>query len=264
MKITCPSCSSSLKVTERHYGKRVKCPGCREVIEVPEPVEELENFLEDDEDAAPRTRSTVAKRTRTCPMCGAKNSVARSECDHCGEPLRGSDGEHPSHRLWRDGKILIMHKKAKLPDRCIKTNGPADRWLRRKLYWHHPLIFLTLLGGLLIYVILALVLRKSADIKVGLCHDAYRRRIYAIVLGWLLGLGMFVGSFAVLGLSRPGQVGAEIWLMPLGLILTVVIAVISTRIASVVSPTKITDQYVWLKGVHPDYLAEFPDWPGEE
>ena len=27
-----------------------------------------------------------------------------------------------------------------------------------------------------------------------------------------------------------------------------------------VSPSRIDADYVWLKGVHPDYLASFPEW----
>jgi hypothetical protein len=30
----------------------------------------------------------------------------------------------------------------------------------------------------------------------------------------------------------------------------------------VVSPAKIDDKFVWLKGVNEDYLNRFPEWPG--
>ena len=48
--------------------------------------------------------------------------------------------------VWRDGRLLVMHKSAQLPDRCVKSNQPADGRLLRKMYWHHPLIFLSLLA----------------------------------------------------------------------------------------------------------------------
>ena len=31
----------------------------------------------------------------------------------------------------------------------------------------------------------------------------------------------------------------------------------------VVSPTRITKRYIWLKGVHPGFLATLPPFPGE-
>jgi hypothetical protein len=33
--------------------------------------------------------------------------------------------------------------------------------------------------------------------------------------------------------------------------------------ARMVAAKRITDDYVWLKGVHPDYLATLPPWPYE-
>jgi hypothetical protein len=38
-------------------------------------------------------------------------------------------------------------------------------------------------------------------------------------------------------------------------------AIIYGLVASrLVAPTRITKDYVWLKGVHPDFLAELPPW----
>ena len=28
-----------------------------------------------------------------------------------------------------------------------------------------------------------------------------------------------------------------------------------------VHPKKIDEQFIWLKGVHPDFLAKYPEWP---
>jgi len=35
-------------------------------------------------------------------------------------------------------------------------------------------------------------------------------------------------------------------------------------IAGIVVPKRISKTHVWLKGVHPDYLADLPEWPGEK
>ncbi len=263
MQIECPSCSAPLKARAEHIGRKVRCPKCSEVITITDPDErvELDEFLEPDDD------SPAATGGRLCPMCGAHNSYRVVACTKCGEELGGGivDGNQKVRRgVWRDGNRLVMHQDAKLPERCVKTNGPADRWLRRKLYWHHPAVYLSICGGLLIYVILALVLRKQADIRVGLCDAAYRKRITAMIVGWVVGLGSFGIVFAGIASSTPQDAGLAPILIPLGLMAGVVGVIVSVMIANCVSPTRITDKYVWLRGVHRDYLAELPEWPGEE
>lgn len=198
-------------------------------------------------------------------MCGAKNRPSAEECHACGEPLSPGSAVG-AFGVWRDGNKLVMNKAATLPYRCVKTNGEADLLLRRKLSWHHPLIFLSICAGLLVYVILALVLRKTADIRVPICHEIRQRRLIAIAAGWLVGLcglGILFGGVA-LGENNP-QWQAYVGLIFLAtLIVSVTGIVICARIANIVTPARITEKYVWLKGVHPDYLEPLPDWPGLE
>ena len=35
--------------------------------------------------------------------------------------------------VWRDGKILVMAKVARLPSRCVKCNAPATFRLKRTI-----------------------------------------------------------------------------------------------------------------------------------
>ena len=95
--------------------------------------------------------------------------------------------------LWRQGRTLVMHKQAALPDRCVKSNEPAGGYrLRRQLSWHHPAIFLSVLIGLLIYVVLAVVLSKRATIHIGLSERWRRKRRRRILVGWMLALAGFI------------------------------------------------------------------------
>ena len=69
-----------------------------------------------------------------------------------------------SQGLYCKGRVLVMHKRAVLPDRCVKSNQPAEgRRLRRNLYWHHPAIYLTILISLLIYIICADLAEARTD-----------------------------------------------------------------------------------------------------
>jgi phage shock protein PspC (stress-responsive transcriptional regulator) len=94
--------------------------------------------------------------------------------------------------LWRKGNVLVMHKMAPLPDICLMSNQPATRRLKRNLQWHHPLIAITILAGLLVYVILALILTKRATIHIPLTEEWYERRKRRMIFSWCAGLA-FLG-----------------------------------------------------------------------
>jgi hypothetical protein len=146
-----------------------------------------------------------------------------------------------------------MTKQAQLPDRCVKCNAPTHHKLKRNLRWHHPALYILILGGFLFYLILALVLSKTATINVGLCetHSAARKR--DILITWILVLLSIVSfSFAV--------AMEEMSVFFIGLMLFLGAVIYGIVKARVVAPQKIDDQYVWLTGVTPQYLQQFPEW----
>ena len=162
--------------------------------------------------------------------------------------------------LWRQGTLLIMDKLATLPDRCVKSNVPTERRLKRSLSWHHPSIFLAVLAGLLIYVLLALVLRKTATIWIGLSEEWFARRRRAMIISWmfvLISIAMVTGGIATI--DRSSAFG---WLIGGGVVLFLVGAIYGLVAARMVSPTRITDTHIWLKGVCPEFLHSLPEWPG--
>jgi hypothetical protein len=168
--------------------------------------------------------------------------------------------------LYCKGKQLVMHKMARLPDRCVKSNEPVSgERLRRKLSWHHPLVYLALffgIIGLVIYVILSLVLQKKATIYVGLSEEWFRKRRRAMWIGWttvLLGLAALAGSIVILVNSKGGTWAG--WGIPLGIVMFLGGAIYGLLASRMVAPARITDDYVWLKGVHPEFLADLPPWP---
>ncbi len=167
--------------------------------------------------------------------------------------------------LYRKGDQLVMRKDAYLPARCVKSNQPVEgRRLKRKLSWFHPLIYLSLLAGVLIFAILAIVLQKRATIYIGLSPEWFRKRRRALWIGWvmgLLGLATLIGSIVILAAfeDRAAWVGLAGLLSSLVLIFAA--AIYGSAASRMVSPVRITDDYVWLKGIHPDFLADLPPWP---
>lgn len=161
--------------------------------------------------------------------------------------------------LWRRGNVLVMRKGSQLPARCVKSNQPTSRWLKRRLYWHHPAIYLTILLHILIYVILALILRKTATIYVGLSDEWFAKRHRAMFIGWFLvlaGVGLFIAS-----LATGNRSDAFPWLLVASPLVFVGGAIYGLLAARMVAAERISDEYVWLKGVHPSFLADLPEWP---
>lgn len=181
-----------------------------------------------------------------CARCGFQNLSTDWQCYQCRTALN-------SGSVWRKNSVLIMTRHALLPDRCIKCNDPAERKLKRNLSWHHPALYLVIFAGALFYVLVALILRKTATIEVGLCenHSALRRR--DIIITWILGL-LSVGSFFLAAqLEDLSFVGTGVLLI----LSAVIYGIVRVR---VVTPTKIDENLIWLKGFDRNYLADFPEW----
>ena len=207
----------------------------------------------------------AAGDTGRCAECGqtvSRNDLLRYEnswiCARC-KPIffqRLREGAAPpaSLLIWRSDRLLVMSQGAELPDRCVKCNAPAHgQRLRRKLYWHSPYIYLLILLNLLIYVIVAMIVRKRAQVEVGLCEPHRSQRRLAIGLGWLMGLG----GLALFILSLVNNWG---WFALLGFVLFITGLVWGAAKGPVISAKKIDPQFVWVKGVCRDYLATLPEW----
>lgn len=157
--------------------------------------------------------------------------------------------------VWRNNSVLVMTKDAVLPGRCVKCNAHTEERLRRKLTWHHPALYLLVLVSILIYVIVALVVRKTATVDVGFCpeHRAARKRHTAIT--WALGL-MSVLSLILAAVLEDGMF---VFVAVAFLFATAIYGIITLR---VVAPTRIDEHTVWLRGVDANYLQELPEWSG--
>ena len=160
-------------------------------------------------------------------------------------------------RLWRTPKDLVMAKEATLPDRCVKCHAPATgERLKRNLYWHPPWIYILILASLLIYVIVALIIRKRATIHIGLCDEHRAARRNAIALGWgilLAGIGTIIAAISF----------SSGWAGLTGGVLIIAGTIYGSVRGRVVSAARIDDQHLWLRGVCPAFLDTLPEWTGK-
>ena len=168
---------------------------------------------------------------------------------------------HPFAGLWREGNILVMHKLAPLPDNCVKSNEPATRRLTRKLSWHHPAIALTILIGVLIYVILAVILTKRATIQLPLTEEWFARRQRRMLYSWVVGLVCLALLAGGIVLAANADEPGYLLLTLIGFVGGLIALVAGQAAVGLVSPKRMTDEYIWLKGVHPEFLNRLEPWP---
>lgn len=167
--------------------------------------------------------------------------------------------------IWARGQTMIFHKSAVFPDICLKSGKPAGgSRFKQKLSWHPPWILVMILVALLIYIILAAIFTKTAQIDVGVLPEFKKRRWMHIAIGTVVMLASvagFFGGVAVLASQdpNPGPVGP---LMMLGSGVMFLISLFYlTIVPRMFRIEKITDNYVYLKGIHPDVIRQLPPCP---
>lgn len=158
--------------------------------------------------------------------------------------------------VWRFLNLLVMDKRASLPRYCLRCGRPASTTVKWHFSWHQPIIYLTLLANVIVYLVVALLVRKRARVELPLCDDHVQQRRVWLTLGsiaFLLGIALTIWTFYGDDLT-----GAGCWLS-----LALVVGGLGTlAVASTpVSPRKIDDRFVWLKKVSPEYLERLPEAP---
>ena len=158
--------------------------------------------------------------------------------------------------VWRDGLLLVMTKGATLPPRCLKCNRDTGGWtLKRKLMWHPPYWYGLIALNLIIYVIVAMIVRHTATVMVPLCEHHRSRRRRLIAIGWGLILSA-VAAFLV-ALQYPKAEG----LAGVALLILFVVGIFTIGIGTRTAiPKRIDKRFVRLQKVHPDFLAELHPW----
>jgi hypothetical protein len=164
-------------------------------------------------------------------------------CGHCGKALDWQP-------VQRQGRDLIVWRGGTLPPYCVKCGLVTHQEpVKRKFYWHSPLLYLTIFAGVLIYAIIALIVRKRFDLAVPLCDSHFRlRRIWLSV------------SAALMLLAFPALAIGVSYDYPLAGILTCIVSLLTgaiawASVAPVLRPTRITDDMAVFRGAHDSFFG---------
>ena len=161
-------------------------------------------------------------------------------------------GMNTAGTVWRDGKFILTTDGAMLPDRCVKCNCATPQKVKRKLYWHHPAIYIAVPLSVLLYVIIALCVRKKATVHVGFCEQHRKRRHLDILIVWLGLIGAFAAMIGGFANHHPEIGGGGVILLLAALIYTL------GRLNIVVAKRIGPDGSVLLRGACAAYLNELP------
>ncbi len=153
---------------------------------------------------------------------------------------------------YRDGKVLVVPRNEGLPERCVKCNAPATMDKPRTFTWHSSGWYLLILIGLILYVIIAVIVRKKVKLELGLCdlHRQRRRTLNLTALGLLVFgcVGLFGGihyEYEPLG-----------WSAALALLVSVIVALVA---GNTMSPVRIDDSEARFRGCGAAFLDSLPE-----
>jgi hypothetical protein len=149
----------------------------------------------------------------------------------------------------------LMGQPATLPPLCVKCGNPADgKPVEKTFYWHNPAIYLTILLGALVYVVVAMVVRKRIRVRVPLCAQHAQRRGTFVMLACVLPL---IGIADAVILPQFDVDGGLVALLAVALVLAGII--IWASVANPIRPTFIDQSHGDFTGFNSAFLQKIPE-----
>ncbi|MBM76450.1 MAG: hypothetical protein CMK59_13675 [Proteobacteria bacterium] len=152
--------------------------------------------------------------------------------------------------------MLFLHKDGIFKDSCIICNSQAHgRTVKKTLFWHTPILLPLLLLSVPFYFVLAFFFRNYIQVEIPLCTYHFRIRR----LSFVLGVGLFPTAItSVIYAILSGQ--------PLGILGGIACLISGILILAwsrnPIWATEINNHYALVRGAHPDFVQDYPEWDG--
>jgi hypothetical protein len=196
----------------------------------------------------PPPRTSAGRDLVACADCGLRADPSGAACPRC-----GADLPRPG-AVWREGRTLVALRDAVLPDRCVRCGEPGDgEPIRRRLYWHHPAIYLLLLFWVIPYIVVALAVRRTSTLTMSVCARHRRIRRRALWAAWALLGAAIVDAVAAIALGS-----AALGVLVPVLVLAALVAGIGGR--SLLLGGRIDERIVRAHGAGRGFLRGVADW----
>jgi hypothetical protein len=161
--------------------------------------------------------------------------------------------------IVRQGSKLIIPapypgQAVALPSMCVRCGAAADgKPVKKWFAWHNPFLYVLLISPV-IYVIVALIVRKRMKISVPLCAQHAQRRSLAVTLAWVLPLIGIADAFVLPRFSVDSGLVTTITF-----ILILAGLVIWAVVANPIKPTFIGASRGEFIGFCATFLQQFPE-----
>ncbi len=208
----------------------------------------------------------ISAATATCQMCGravgADNLIELAGVRTCAEckpkvvQAISEGGQLAASTVWRGWQKDCGHGWCALS--CpVREVQPSDRGtcLEAQALLAQPRVLSLIFLQVILYVIVAMQVRKRATVEIHLCREHLNRRRNFIIGVWIsLVLGL---AGLIWGISQ-----SQGLMILAGIVLLVVALTLGVFGARPLATVKIRDKTVWLKGAGKDFLASLPSWNG--
>jgi hypothetical protein len=146
-------------------------------------------------------------------------------------------------------------EKLGLPNLSMRCGAPATIDRARSFSWYPPWILITILAGILICAILALILTKRMRVTVPLCHEHrnhWKARALFNLFCFLALIALVIGA-GVLSAYVNNDTAITLAWLTVGLAFFAWLVGAAIAQATAIRPTEITDRSITLNGVAKEF-----------
>ncbi|MCP4765006.1 MAG: hypothetical protein GY875_01915 [Gammaproteobacteria bacterium] len=168
--------------------------------------------------------------------------------------------------VWRQEKAVVMQRNAELPDRCIHCNALAEPGKLRRVIYLNIWIQLVMLVLFLVFnvlallpiIIVSLIFRKTAKVKIPVCQKHQRRRLRITMASFVL---LTVSIVLAVVAARVSLYQNSIFMIAAAIfIVAFVFAIIRGQL---LKAKKIDKERLILKGAKSPFLDSLPEYSGQ-